>query len=144
MLHVTGVKLAAGLYCNNSLHFTEDVVDPEQSPYIWLANFARGRPALNHQIPNNTFAATVVGTLFKKKVLQSLITSLKSVFKDNFAAAVLTLGAQVMSIHYKLLNNKGYDVPAAVLFNDVSQGKSTATKAALDTRQPLPNQRIEL
>ena len=54
---------------NNSLHFTEDVVDHEQCPYIWLADFARGRPALNHQIPNNTFAATVAGTLSKKKVL---------------------------------------------------------------------------
>ena len=118
---------------NKSLHFTEDgkVVDPEQSPYIWLGEFARGRPALNHLIPNNTFAATVAGTLSRKKVLQSLMTSLKSVFKDNFAATVLTLGAQVMSIHYESLNNKGYNVPAAVLFGDVSQGKSTATKAAL-------------
>ena len=118
---------------NKFLHFTEDgkTLDPEESPFIWLADIARGRPALTNVIPNNTFAATVTGRLSKKKALQSLVNSLKSVFDSNFAAAILTLHAQIMSVHYEALNQKGYNVPAAILFGDVSQGKSTATKAAL-------------
>jgi len=36
-----------------------------------------------------------------------------------------------MSVHYESLNNKGYNVPATILFGDVSQEKSTATKEVL-------------
>ena len=42
---------------NKSLHFTEDgkVLEPEQSPFIWLADITRGRPALT------TFPPIVTG-----------------------------------------------------------------------------------
>lgn len=118
---------------NNLMHFTEDgkLLDPEDSPFIWLGSFKRGRPELSNLIPDNTFAATVMGKLSKKKALQSLVNSLKTVYADNFPATILTLGAQIMSVHYEILNDKGYNVPAAILCGDISQGKSTATKAAL-------------
>lgn len=118
---------------NSLMHFTEDgkILDPEDSPFIWLGDFKRGRLELSHLIPDNMLAATVMGKLSKKKALQSLVNSLKAVYDDNFPAALLTLGAQIMSVHYEALNDKGYKVPATILFGDISQGKSTATKAAL-------------
>jgi len=44
---------------NNHLHFTEDgkLLDPEESPFIWLGGFGRGRPSITHLIPD---AAIVV------------------------------------------------------------------------------------
>ena len=65
----------------------------------------------------------MVGKLSKKKALQCLVKSLKAVYGENFPATLLTLGAQVMSVHYETLNNKGYNAPATILFGDVSQGK---------------------
>ena len=132
---------------NKSLHFTEDgkALEPEQSPFIWLADFARGRSELTNIIPNNTFSAIVTGDLSEKRTLQSLVNSLKSVYDDNFAAAVLTLGAQVMSVHYETLNDNGYNVPAAVLFGDISQGpkincNQSSFVDARNTKQPLLNE----
>jgi len=61
------------------------------------------------------------------------VKQLKAKNEDNYPAAIITLGAQIMSVHYESLFEAGYNVPATLLHGEISHGKSLATKAALST-----------
>jgi hypothetical protein len=111
---------------NDQVHINErgKLIDPSCSPYIWI-----------NQLVENKLAARVDLSHSKKdqrKALKTLITALKSAYGDNTPAALLTLGAQVLCLHYESLHKFGkFSVPAAILFGKVNAGKSKATKAAL-------------
>ena len=49
----------------------------------------------------------------------------------NFPACLLVLGAEVLCVHYESVISVASQVPVAIVFGDVGQGKSRATRAAL-------------
>lgn len=103
------------------------------SKYVWLGDFAaKCRGLSQYSIISNSLSVKVNGLLSRKLALKKLVSCLKITYEDNFAAALLTLGAQIMSTHYEMINNNTHcNVPAAILHGDVSHGKSLASKAAL-------------
>ena len=103
------------------------------SGYVWLGDFAAKCKGLSqYSIVNNSLSVKISGALSKKRMLKKLIECLKETYEANYPAALLTLGAQVMSTHYEMINTAAqYKVPATILHGDVSHGKSLASKAAL-------------
>lgn len=108
-------------------------ITPMASKYVWLGDFAAKCKSLSHySIVNHSLSVQVNGPLSKKKALKKLIGCLKDAYEENYPAALLTLGAQVMSTHYEMINAATQcKVPATILHGDVSHGKSLASKAAL-------------
>jgi len=103
------------------------------SPYVWLGDFAAKCKGLSsYAVVNASLAVKINGTLSKKNALVKLVKHLKQTYEDNYPAALLTLGAQIMSVHYEaLFEDGGYNVPVTLLHGEVSHGKSLATRAAL-------------
>ena len=95
---------------------------------MWLGDFAIKCKGLSSY---STIAAKVNGSLSRKSALRKLVKQLKVTHEDNYPAAIITLGAQVMAVHYESLFEAGYNVPATLLHGQISHGKSLATKAAL-------------
>ena len=118
---------------NSTVHVTADgtVMDPDDSPFIWLGKYSRTRKSLQAATVDEQMAARVPREMSRKKALRNLVKHLKITYEGNFPAAMITLGAQLLSVHYEAINNAGYSVPASILCGDVSHGKSLATKAAL-------------
>lgn len=118
---------------NHTFQFNDcgRVIDLSKSQYVWLSDFVATPKCFG--IVDNSLAAKIEEPLSKKKVLRKLINCLKETYEENFPAALLTLGAQLMCTHYEALNEIASDgcVPATILHGDVSHGKSLATKAGL-------------
>ena len=118
---------------NNKFQFDDygHVIDLSESQYVWLGDFVAAPKSFG--IVDNSLAAKIEEPLSEKEVLRKLITCLQTTYEENFPAALLTLGAQLMCTHYESLNEIASDgcVPATILHGDVSHGKSLATKAGL-------------
>lgn len=111
---------------NEHVHISDKgkAVDPMDSPYIWIP-----------QLLEKNLAAKINVCQSKKeqcRSLQNLIATIKNSYQQNTPAALLTLGAQVLCVHYESFHKIGkFSVPATVLFGKINCGKSKATKAAL-------------
>ena len=109
---------------NEYVHILENgsMLDLMKSPYVWIKQLVNDRLA-SKMSPN---------TKKPKKSLKNLLTTIENVYSANTPAALLTLGAQVLCLHYEALNQIGnLNVPVTVLFGPVNVGKSKVTKAAL-------------
>ena len=105
---------------NKDLQLTEDgeEIVLSTSNYIWLGDFAAKCKGLgNYSVVNHSLAAKIAGPMLKKRALRRL----KVTYENNFPAALLTLGAQIMCTHYETLNKTGgFNVPATILHGDMS------------------------
>ena len=106
-----------------------DLLDVDSSPYIWLGRFSGNRETAGVQIPSEQ--ASLARPKSKKKTGRALIRALQTCYTHNFPASLLVLGAEVLCLHYELLIQLTNQVPITVVFGDVGQGKSRATRAAL-------------
>ena len=95
-------------------------VSVDDSPCIWLGHLYEG-PG----IAKNVNAITVPLPL-DAKVLIELATKLKSIMEHNFFAALLLLGACVMSLHYGTILDKYLNCPVPIAFGPSGTGKTTA------------------
>ena len=111
---------------NERVHIDEkgEALDPMDSPYIWI-----------HQLLDKNLAAKVLvcrNKIEQRRSLSNLISALKNCYQQNTPAALLTLGAQILCLHYESFHKIGkFLVPATVVFGKINCGKSLATKAAL-------------
>lgn len=96
---------------------------PRESPYQWVP--AIGLPPLSLECHAKE-ATMVEGAI----ALNDLIQALKSVHLQNFPAALMVLGAQMLSIHYESIYSIAGQVPATLAFGRVSLGKTKAAEAA--------------
>ncbi len=134
---VTAVGLQAGerkiWVLNGKVHLDEDghPINPQQSPYVWLADFVPSATLNSHSFPDNTTCSTVQPHKRSRRGVRKLIDALQEVYGTNFHAALLLLGAGVLALHYESIYDQGGKVPAAIACGDVSLGKSSATEAAL-------------
>jgi len=115
---------------NKSLQVGQDREELQisTSPYAWLGDFSVKCKGLSSY---SIVAAKVSGSLSRKIALRKLVKQLKVTYENNYPAAIITLGAQIMSVHYESLFEAGFNVPATLLHGEISHGKSIATKAAL-------------
>ena len=98
-------------------------------PNIWLGRFSGNRETSGVQIPPEQ--ASLACPKSKKKTGRALIRALQTCYAHNFPASLLVLGAEILCLHYELLIKLTNQVPITVVFGDVGQGKSRATRAAL-------------
>lgn len=108
---------------NSQVHVDErgNTIDPDCSPYVWLGQFIEDDLASSAKLRKK-----------RRQPLQKLLESLKPCYQANSPAVLLTFGAQVLCLHYEGIHKDAKAcVPAAVVFGDVSTGKSKATRASL-------------
>lgn len=109
---------------NSQVHIDEQgksTIDPDCSPYVWLGQFIEDDLASSAKLRKK-----------RRQPLQKLIESLKPCYQANSPAVLLTFGAQILCLHYEGIHKDAKAcVPAAVVFGDVSTGKSKATRASL-------------
>lgn len=113
---------------NDSLHILPDgqVVPQGASPYIWLGGVYK-------QVSANIAPyglASVAGDQ-DNSVLHDLIDAIRVAYINNFASALFTLGAQVLSVHYEMIQSLEEGVPVALLYGDIACGKSRILDACL-------------
>lgn len=113
---------------NKNVHVKDGVyLTPEESPYCWVVG--NGLPPLDMQC--DVKPPTVRGWLVDGTVaLSNLVWALKNVHQQNFPAALLLLGAQVMSMFYEQILAIAGQVPATLAFGKVCLGKTKAAEAA--------------
>lgn len=118
---------------NGKVHMDEhgQLIDPMNSPYIWLADYIPEAQLRQHGIPDNNAATSVEPVSTSAKSLSKLIDAFEKVYGNNFSAAIVLLGAGALAVHYELINKHGNKVPAAIACGNVALGKSDATEAAL-------------
>lgn len=106
---------------NDKIHINErgKVVDPTSTGYLWFG------------VDRDLGSAATMQEGKRHVPVKNLILSLKRCYGKNFPATLLTLGAQVMSLHYEMILEKEGQVPAAILFGEIALGKTCVTKAAL-------------
>lgn len=107
-------------------HFDADggAIMAKDSPYCWVS--APGLPPLDHQCRIEPGGSTVQATL----ALNELVAALHAVHRENFPAALLMIGAQMLCMHYEHIYELAGQVPASLAFGHVSLGKSCAASAA--------------
>ena len=85
---------------NFNLYILEDgdLLFPGKSPYVWLGKV--------HNSPSPCIAPSGMASVAGDQdyaVLENLINSIEVAYINNFASAVLALGAQVLNVHYELV-----------------------------------------
>lgn len=127
---------------NGQVHIDEDglLLPSHSSPFIWLGDYSSDIPG----IPSPSLACSIspdTTNAGKSKALRKLIKALKRVQQQNFPAALLMLGSQVLCTHYDGIMKcpLGGKVPAAIAYGDVGLGKSLCAEAA-QSMLGLPNQ----
>ena len=114
---------------NFSLHVRADgqVIHPRTSPYIWLGDF--------HKVRSENIAPYNMASKADEEqdvyVLKPLIKAVRTAYVNNFPSALLTLGAQVLNVHYERILQLERGVPIALLYGDVGCGKSRIIETAL-------------
>jgi len=109
---------------SKDVHFENgDFLTSEESPFCWVP--ASGLPSLDLQC--RVASATGVNAI---SALQNLIEALKAVHKQNFPAALLVLGAQMLCAHYEKIHAIAGQVPATLVYGNISLGKTKAVEAA--------------
>ena len=118
---------------NGKVHIGEDgkIIPINESPYIWLADFLPESVLNQHGLPSNSDASAVSPYEMTSKTLGDLIDALKNVFGRNFPAALLMIGAELLSVHYEAIYEQGGKIPATIAHGNVSLGKSMSTEASL-------------
>lgn len=113
---------------NNTLHILQDgqVVPQGDSPYIWLGDVYK-------QVSANIAPCGLVSIAGDQddSVLSDLIDTIRVSYINNFASALFTLGAQVLSVHYEMIQSLEEGVPVALLYGDIACGKSRILDACL-------------
>lgn len=95
----------------------------KDSPYCWVT--APGLPPLDHQC--NVKPGTTIEAIL---AIKELVAASKHVYRQNFPAALLMMGAQMMCMHYEHIHELAGQVPVSLAFGPVSLGKSLAATAA--------------
>lgn len=126
---VVGLQPGCSIWVlNKNVHVKNGVyLTPEESPYYWVAG--NGLPPHDMQCDAPTVdgvSQLLDGTL----ALSNLVWALKDVHQQNFPAALLLLGAQVMSMFYEQILAIAGQVPATLAFGKVCLGKTKAAEAA--------------
>ena len=66
-----------------------------------------------------------------KGVIKPLIDAVRMSYINNFPSALLTLGAQVLNVHYELVLQLAKGVPISLLYGDPGCGKTRIIELAL-------------
>lgn len=113
---------------NFNLHILEDgdLLFPGESPYVWLGKV--------HNSPSPCIAPSGMASVAGDQdyaVLENLINSIEVAYINNFASAVLALGAQVLNVHYELVQTIEEGVPVATVYGDIACGNSKILDSCL-------------
>lgn len=106
------------------------IIDPSDSPFIWLADYLPDATLAKHNLPTKKVESCVTQEMSTEGLL-SLIKALKDVYHENLPSALLMLGAETLAMHYSVLQDKCVQVPAALAIGNVSMGKTKSAEAAL-------------
>ena len=117
---------------NGSVHMDSDgtLIDPKDSPYIWLADLVHDTVLHKNRLPSSKDASSVTRSMSSQGLLK-MTKALEQVYCENLPAALLMLGAQLLCMHYCGLQSIGVQVPAAIAIGNVSLGKTKSAEAAL-------------
>lgn len=100
-----------------------EFIHPCDSPYCWVS--ASGLPP--HDMGCHV---EVAGIVQATSALRNLVQALEGVHMQNYPAALLLLGSQMLSVHYESIFSIAKQVPATLAFGNVSLGKTRAAEAA--------------
>ena len=124
---------------NGQTHIDEDglLLMPQSSPYVWLGDYSSDLPG----IPPPSMECSISPDSRSSKALRRLIKALNPVQQQNFSAALLMLGSQVLCTHYEGIMECpiGGQVPATIAYGDIGLGKSLCAEAA-QSMLGLPSQ----
>ena len=115
---------------NAKVQISEDgqVMDPTTTPFMWLGDLLKTTGAFAPY----RYASIAKPVTPNAGVVRSLILAMQTSYVNNFPPALLTLGAQLLNLHYECMVLQVPDgIPVAVLYGDVECGKSRAMRAAL-------------
>ena len=96
--------------------------------YFWLAPKYCGKPSLH--IAPSTLASSARALKAGEKPLQVLIKAVRKCYRELTPAVLLTLGSQILCVHYQKILHIAHHVPATILFGGVQCGKSRAQECA--------------
>ena len=118
---------------NADTHMNEkgELVPVRLSPYMWMGNLLTDHQLLQCALPLHSSASKVDPETLNDNVITNLLKSLSSVYQHNFPATLLVLGAGLLCTHYEAVFGVAGQVPAAVVFGNISHGKWLATEAYL-------------
>ena len=109
---------------NRNVHWEDGkYLAASASPFRWVSG-----PGLP---PHDLECAVKVATTVEATLaLRNLVQALRDVHAQNFPAALLLLGAQMLSVHYDAIFMIDKQVPATLAFGNISLGKTRAAEAA--------------
>lgn len=109
---------------NRDVHWEDGAyLDQSESPFYWAS--APGLPPHDMECHAKR-ASTVEASL----ALNNLVLALKDVHAQNYPAALLLLGSQMLSVHYEAIFTMAKQVPVTLAFGSVCLGKTRAAEAA--------------
>ena len=105
---------------NGDVHIDEDgqFIPPSNSPFIWLSAYTSELP----DAPSHDMASLSKPSPLHEahEVLFDLVAFLQEVHQENFAAALLMLGGQILCCHFQCIFKAAGQVPVVIGFGGVS------------------------
>lgn len=96
--------------------------------YVWLGKKYTGKPS-PHIAPCN-LGSRARPCSPDETPLATLFTAIENCYQQLTPAVLMTIGAQLLSMHYEQIMSVAHQVPAAVLYGKIQCGKSRAQECA--------------
>ena len=114
---------------NGSVHVTSSgrLISPEDSPFVWLGNYKKS----SNVCTSYKYASAAEPVQPDKDALTVVVRALHASYLNNFPPSLLSLGAQLLNLHFQQLLPVMKGVPIALLYGAAACGKSTAMITAL-------------
>ena len=118
---------------NPYMHVKADgtTLSVEESPFIWLGDLMKRslRPGGGQvNIASHKYASTsnTIGVPYSESILamRKMIIALKESYLNNFPAALMVIGSQLLNLHFERLLPVTGGVPVGLLYGDVQCGKT--------------------
>ena len=125
---------------NPHMHITADgtTLSLEESPFIWLGELMKrslkaGSTHVNIASYKYASTANTIGVPYSNSILamNNMISALKQSYVNNFSAAMMVIGSQLLNLHFERLVKITGGVPIGLLYGDVQCGKTRIMECAL-------------
>ena len=118
-----------------NVHIDSDgnIVDPEESQYIWVSDLYTGPGVADGM------STCYISLPLTTEPLGLLLNQLMHITKHNFFPSLMLIGSCVMALHYNTVKDELGFCPVPIGFGNPGAGKTTALKCGLAMMGLLPH-----
>ncbi len=124
-----GIQPGSGTWVFNESFQIQSADSDDNKKYLWLGRKYHGKPS--QYIAPAIMASNARPLIPGEKPLQRHYTAIRNCYLSLTPAVLITLGSQMLCVHYTEVLRMAHQVPVGILYGDVQCGKSRAQECAV-------------